>query len=209
METDAKTASLNGLQRAHGLPGIHGRHLRETRPDPGNSVTPTGAAHRTNADQLQDQTKIMGYTTTFDGSFTVTPPLAAADVEFLVRFAGSRRMKRNIEGHGIDGEWYAPDDGDYGQSGKTVVDSNTPPSTQPGLWCHWVPSGDGSRLEWDEGENFYAYAEWLQYLITEYFTPRGHKVTGTVKYEGEDPDDFGRIISDGATVEVKMGQRVW
>jgi len=28
---------------------------------------------------------------------------------------------------------------------------------QPGLWCQWIPSDDGTAIEWDGGEKFYEY----------------------------------------------------
>jgi hypothetical protein len=37
----------------------------------------------------------MGYTTTFEGSFAVTPPLTPEHACYLARFSGSRRMARD------------------------------------------------------------------------------------------------------------------
>lgn len=121
--------------------------------------------------------------------------------------------------YGVDGEYFAKDDGQYGQSSdSSIIEYNTPPGQllfdrskltwdqyyalnelqikegkcQPGLWCHWI-SEDGSSLEWDGGEKFYNYVEWLQYLINHFFAACGVKLNGKVKWQGEDRRDRGTI----------------
>lgn len=70
---------------------------------------------------------------------------------------------------------------------------------QPGLWCQWIPTEDGTAIVWDEGEKFYDYIEWLDYLIRHFLKPWGYTLTGGVEWQGEDPDDRGRIlVSDNA-----------
>jgi hypothetical protein len=56
-----------------------------------------------------------------------------------------------------------------------------------------VLTEDGRELEWDGGEKFYHYVEWLQYLIENFFSRWGIEINGTVKWQGEDMDDRGRI----------------
>ena len=55
----------------------------------------------------------------------------------------------------------------------------------PGLWCHWVPNGegyswsgneaamdrDGTYLAWDGGEKFYDSVEWMEYIIDNFLRP--------------------------------------
>jgi hypothetical protein len=100
--------------------------------------------------------------------------------------------------YGRDGEYFAKDDGQSGQSkDDSIIDYNTPPGQlgyddksfgdfnarwdemqrritnnecQPGLWCQWVISEDGTKLEWDGGEKFYEYAAWLKYYINHFFS---------------------------------------
>ncbi len=64
----------------------------------------------------------------------------------------------------------------------------------PGIWCQWVPSEDGNYIQWDEGEKFYEYTEWLQWLIANFFQPKGYTLEGVVDWEGEEQGDVGKII---------------
>jgi hypothetical protein len=155
----------------------------------------------------------MGYTTDFKGSFTLSKPATPEQIEYLNRFSYTRRMKRDVEklneqykgefglpgtGYGKEGEFFCKRDDDFGQSNDaSIVDDNHPPSTQPGLWCQWVLTEDGRELEWDGGEKFYCYVEWLQYLIENFFSRWEIEINGTVKWQGEDMDDRGRIKVEG------------
>ena len=112
------------------------------------------------------------------------------------------------------------DDGGYyvGSHDGSVIDYNTPPGQipfqsggsfddiwqennqkilegkcQPGLWCQWTVSDDGNALEWDGGEKFYYYIEWLKYLINNFFNIWGVELTGSVEWYGEDEKDKGEI----------------
>ena len=150
----------------------------------------------------------MGYTTDFEGSFNITPVLSQKDNEFLTKFSETRRMARNVgPEYGIEGEFYVDGTGWAGQdSDTTVIDYNRPPSTQPGLWCQWVPTDDGSELVWDGGEKFYNYVEWLQYLIDKILSPRGYTLNGECQWFGENRDDVGVIIVENNKVTTKVGK---
>jgi hypothetical protein len=141
----------------------------------------------------------MGYTTDFQGHLDITPALPAPLVEYLNKLAETRRMKRNLPAHfGIDGEFFAGGKGFCGQDrDDTVVEYNTPPSTQPSLWLQWNISEDGTQLKWDDGEKFYSYIEWLEYLYKEILLPLGYTLSGQIKWRGEDFDDMGKITVDG------------
>jgi hypothetical protein len=99
----------------------------------------------------------MGYTTEFTGKLTFEKTIPAEVVEYVNAFSHTRRMKRDnslikrtfpdwakftFNGSlGIDGEYFVRKDDieNFGQDrDATIVDYNIPPSTQPGLWCHWV-----------------------------------------------------------------------
>jgi len=133
---------------------------------------------------------IMGYTTTYTGAFAITPPLDDATFTLLRKLGETRRMIRDMrledpDGslYGVEGELYVDDEK---AKASTIVDSNTPPRSQPGLWCHWIPTEDRAHLEWDGGEKFYYGANWLVYLIDRILKPRGYVMSGNVDWEGED-----------------------
>lgn len=137
----------------------------------------------------------MGYTTDFSGRFELDKPLAPKMLNFLKMFNETRRMKRIVdEAFGIDGEFFVFGTGSYGQDqDSTIVDYNSEPSTQPSLWCQWIPSDDGKGIEWDGGEKFYSYSEWLFYLINKVLAPNGYTLNGTVIWQGEETGDVGKI----------------
>lgn len=146
----------------------------------------------------------MGYTTDFDGRFKLDKKLDADTFTLLKGLAETRRMKRNIDGYGVEGEFYIDGKGEFGQGhDETVVDYNTPPRTQPSLWLQWTPTRDKQGLKWDGNEKFYHYVEWLEYLIANVLKPRGYTVSGAVKWRGEDFNDIGTITVIDNKVQVK------
>jgi tetratricopeptide (TPR) repeat protein len=153
----------------------------------------------------------MGYTTDFEGCFHVNPPLDAETAKQINGIARTRRMKRDTEKlakmlnitveeatkkYGVEGEFYFnPDTKQSGQErDDSITDFNQPPKTQPGLWLQWVYNEDLQCIEWDGGEKFYLYEEWLNYLIANFLEPRGYSVDGRVYYKGEYEDDKGSIV---------------
>lgn len=69
---------------------------------------------------------------------------------------------------------------------------------QPDSYCQWVPTEDGRGIKWNEGEKFYKYEEWLQWIIDHVLSPRGYILTGSVAYQGEEVGDSGMlVITDG------------
>lgn len=135
----------------------------------------------------------MGYTTDFEGRFELDRPLSPELQSFLTRFSKTRRMARNLPpNYGVEGEFYIDGGGPHGQDHEdNIIDCNEPPSTQPGLWCQWIPSEDGMYIQWDGGEKFYHYTEWLQYIITNFLVPHNHVLNGQVKWSGEGINDIG------------------
>ena len=147
----------------------------------------------------------MGYTTKFTGRVTVTPPLNQAEISYLRQFAQSRRMNRS------KGPYFVKGSGFRGQeSDDDVIDYDEPDPSQPGLWCQWVPTVDGTAIEWDGGEKFYNGAEWMACLIDHFLRPGAHAVgsvadrrlrsftfdhtvNGVIHAQGGEPDDTWRI----------------
>lgn len=71
----------------------------------------------------------------------------------------------------------------------------------PGSYCQWKLSRDCQSIEWDGGEKFYNYTEWMQWLIDNVFTPDGVEVSGTITFAGEEVTDVGILTIEGSTVK--------
>jgi len=156
---------------------------------------------------------------------TIDPPLNPEQVSYINKFSGIRHVKRDPakasqipdplrEAVGLPigeeggycvkfgpdeamGSIYAEDD-TMPHGRKSVLDNNNPPADQPGLWCQWVITEDGSELEWDYGEKFYEYECWLEYIQEHFLTPWGSKLNGEIEWSGEERDDIGILYaSDG------------
>ena len=108
----------------------------------------------------------MGYTTEFKGQLVLSKPLTSEQKSQLEQFAEERH-------------------GGYTQ----------PHPDMPGLWCQWVPTEDGTGLEWDGGEKFYSYVEWLEYLIKHFIEPWGLVLNGEVEWRGVEWNDTGTIYA--------------
>ena len=183
----------------------------------------------------------MGYTTDFSGSLEIKRPLTQKQVEYINRLASTRRMKRDVnklmeiykgkhgnpfakdktnahEVYGYEGEFFAREDGQCGQSNDdSILEYNSPAGQvgfrqgqvdrgQPGLWCQWNISEDGKYLEHDGGEKFYNYVEWLKYLIKMFFIPWGRKLNGEIEWFGEDREDIGKIVVKNNEVKTLTGE---
>jgi hypothetical protein len=150
----------------------------------------------------------MGYTTYFDGAFEFDKPVTDELRDYINNFSSTRRMVRDndkikelfpnwrelcFNGElGKNGEYFVNDDGDYGQSEDGSIANYNSSGNQPGLWCQWIINDNG-ELEWDGGEKFYNYEEWLNYLIDHFFAPLGYVLNGDIEWQGESHDDFGTI----------------
>ncbi len=122
---------------------------------------------------------------------------------------GAKDTRTAEEIYGIEGEFFTRDDGDMGQEGDdSIIEYNYPPSTQPSLWCQWIINSD-NELEWDGGEKFYYYTEWLKYLINNFFSKWDVILNGEITWVGEDFDDLGKIIVEDNEVTVKNGRVIY
>lgn len=118
----------------------------------------------------------MGYTTEFNGEFTVEPKLKEEHIALLEKIGG------------------------YGPSERRALLHKQAP---PDSWCQWVPSKDGTGIRWDGGEKFYHYLEWLRFLISEYLVRWGYRVNGRVQWRGEEWNDTGTIVVVDNDVKVE------
>ena len=166
----------------------------------------------------------MGYSTDFYGSLSISRPLTEKERDYINLISNTRRMKRDVTKlmnlykgehgnpfatdttpeaiYGCEGEYFAKDDN---YSDSSVIDQNRPPKQQPGLWCQWVISDDGTMLEWDGGEKFYEYVAWLKYYINHFFAKWGVMLNGEITWEGEESSDLGKIVVTNNVVETKTG----
>jgi len=138
----------------------------------------------------------MGYTTEFEGRFDLNKVLDDETFDLLTKLAATRRMKRDVDSkYGVEGEFYVLGKGYAGQDREpNVIDSNHPPRSQPGLWLQWIPTEDRKGIEWDQGEKFYDYVDWIKYLIDAVLAPKGYILNGTVRWRGEEFSDLGSIV---------------
>lgn len=141
----------------------------------------------------------MGYTTTFNGQVAVEPPLNPAEIAYLAHFADSRRHQRP------DGPYNTRNYG-WGELAEDAY--NRPHDGQPGLWCQWIPTADGTGIEWDGNEKFYQATAWMRYVIDHFLKPGAHAqgqpgfeaftfdhtVTGLIKAQGDEPGDTWELI---------------
>jgi hypothetical protein len=133
----------------------------------------------------------MGYNSEFQGSWKLNKALDDVTYNFLKKLNETRRMKRKVDAkYGVEGEFYVEDPDNREPN---IVDINGEPKTQPSLWCQWIPTECRMEIEWDGGEKFYNYIEWIEYIISKVLAPRGYILNGSVKWRGEEFDDTGVI----------------
>lgn len=159
----------------------------------------------------------MGYTTEFDGTIKIEPVITEELKEYINNFSSTRRMKRDNEklmvlfkgeggfdgSYGKEGEYFVGSKENYGQTrDASVVDFNTPPETQPGLWCQWIVN-DAGELEWDGNEKFYCGYDWMKYIVENFLAPKGYICNGEIFADGEEGGDEWKINVDDNVVTTK------
>jgi hypothetical protein len=144
----------------------------------------------------------MGYTTTFTGRIAVAPPLNAHEIDYLRKFAATRRTDRDRGPYYVDGTGCAGQGRD-----ADIRDYNRPPAGQPSLWCKWEPTADGLAIEWNGQEKFYGPSEWMAYLVDHFLRPGArahgnpgfedftfdHLLNGVLDAQGEEPWDTWQL----------------
>lgn len=159
----------------------------------------------------------MGYSTDFNGHFNIKPTMQQEHIAYLNEFNNTRRMQRDVDKTkklsdplreavglpvGTEGEFFV------GVDDESIINHNSPPSTQPGLWCQWLVAKGGTIIE-AEGDKFYSYTEWLKYIIENFLKPWGYTVNGEVTWAGEDPSDLGKITVKNNVVLERAGTIVY
>ncbi len=168
----------------------------------------------------------MGYSTDFNGSFELDKPLTDEHRTYLELFNNTRRMRRDAAKAellddparlavglpiGDEGGYFVGALGCAGQDkDDSILDYNSPPKGQPGLWCQWMPDDGGDdAIVWDQGEKFYNFVEWLEYIVEHFLKPWGYVLNGEVEWDGEDRDDIGRIVVKDNVVETQYGKIIY
>ncbi|MBX0310401.1 MAG: hypothetical protein JHC31_01105 [Sulfurihydrogenibium sp.] len=118
--------------------------------------------------------------------------------------ADSRRMKRDtsvidyrVGYYGVDGVYFVSKKSlcNFGQNhDESIIDYNVAP-LDLSLWLQWNFSiyDEEIVIEWDGGEKFYDYEEWLDFIHNSLLSI-GLSFSGKIEYRGEDWDDMGAII---------------
>ena len=127
----------------------------------------------------------MGYTTEFQGFFILDRPLSQIQAKEIREFMAKRHNAYKM--------------GPGGRSMENEADY------APSFYCQWELTEDNQRIQWDHGEKFYGYTEWLRILITRFFEPWGYLMNGSVKWRGEDFEDIGKITVRNNQVITRKG----
>lgn len=161
----------------------------------------------------------MGYQTDLDGAWKVTPPMSPEHIAYINKFTETRRMKRDVKKAallpdpireavglpiGYEGQYFVGGTGYAGQDrDASIIEYNEQPTGQPGLWCKWEVSKDGTTISWNGCEKFYDYVEWIQYLIDNFLTLWGYTLNGSILWQGEEIQDRGEIVIKDNVVNIR------
>jgi hypothetical protein len=156
-----------------------------------------------------------------DGQIRIEPPLNPEEIRYLQKFHDTRRMVCEEGPYYVDRpkayeDRPIPIDLQW-EKDAGILDFNTPPDGQPGLWCRWLPTKDGRAIECDTGPSFFgtehSMADWMQYLIDHFighaalakpmlpFLQR-HTLNGEIYVSGEALDDHWKITVEDNRVSV-------
>jgi hypothetical protein len=102
----------------------------------------------------------MGYTTDFVGWVQVDPPLNEHETDYLRAFSRTRRWDRPEGSYVVLPHPLADDD-----HADDVDAYNRPAPGEPGLWCPWTSTSNGTALTFDGSEKAYQAVRWLEYVI--------------------------------------------
>lgn len=111
----------------------------------------------------------MGYITTFSGDLQIAGAITPEQLQELESFTNMRHCR-----------------GD---------DSNERLAYAPSLWCDWriVQCNDGSVVMYAVDGKNYHFKDWLDIIIKRFFKPWGLSANGLIQWQGEDPEDMGRL----------------
>jgi hypothetical protein len=171
----------------------------------------------------------VGYDTDFDGQVTITPPLSVGEVAFLKKFAKTRHCSCQVSPFTANESYIcSPAFGRNGGCRGSHLGN-------PGYYCKWEPSEDGTVVEWGGREKFYDGEEWMRFLINSFLKPgadiffedagapgdqhvsaakavfnlNGHVLNGVIDAQGEESDDQWRLVVKDNVVTVVKPTVTW
>lgn len=168
----------------------------------------------------------MGYQTEFEGNFKLNHPMTDDQQEYLNTFSLSRRVALDVNEikselpirimvglpYGEQGEYVILpelycgelpyDKAAFEENQSAIIDYNTPPKSQPGLWCDWG-AYNNTEIAWNGSEKFYEYIEWIQYIIDHFMSRWGYVLNGSVQWQGEERRDKGIIVVTNNLITIK------
>ena len=167
----------------------------------------------------------MGYTTWFEGGLTPNKPFKKEFVNYINAFSEKWHEPEDVEiikrfdpdwaKHCLDGNlgpygMYYVGSFDEGSFNKGIIDRSAAKGyTCPGYRCNWCINEETGVVEWDGGEKFYQYTDWLIYLIENFFEPAGYILNGEFIWIGEDSEDRGKISVVNNKVSEFLGEIVY
>lgn len=88
---------------------------------------------------------------------------------------------------------------------KTLLEYNEDrtliPKPNPGSHFQWAPNRELDAIGWDDGEKFYEYTPWLEWLC-DWLHERGIAANGSLYFSGESTGDNGVIyVVDNVVTE--------
>jgi hypothetical protein len=129
----------------------------------------------------------MGYDTDFDGMFTLSREPTQLEVEIFDDITMVDHRAPDFDTLDVNRDYQLHILG----------------ADQRAVHCEWVLSKNQGRyyIRYSGGEKFYAYVEWLEFLIRHWLKPWGIELRGSVRYYGEDAEDRGVIYAKGYQVK--------
>lgn len=130
----------------------------------------------------------MGYYSTGEGQFTITPPLNGKELRGLPNFERTADTEQTL-GYGPEVKVEVREDTTYNDDGSETIRR----------------TGTSVVLEYDglSAKNYYT-KEQLQALVNEY---PGHQFEGYFEFVGEDGERWREIVKDRKVIEVKPEMR--
>jgi len=150
----------------------------------------------------------MGYRIEFRGDITYSGSDEDMKIvaDIMDGLSATRRVKRDMSKHtgelslpmedyGIEGEFY------FGRDDSSVVDSNSPPSSQPSLYCGWEYDTPGV-LVWNYDEQASSPDGWIRYIVEKIISANNCVCNCEIEYRGDDWDDYGTIVVKNNVVDL-------